>query len=96
MGGAERSLLDFFASLRAADPGIALELIAGAEGVFLEQARALGARARALPYPAALARLGDAGRSRLLGALGRASLSAPAAAPTLRGCAVSFTPPRPT
>ena len=80
MGGAERSLLDFFASLRAADPGIALELIAGAEGVFLEQARALGARARALPYPAALARLGDAGRSRLLGALGRASLSAPAAA----------------
>jgi glycosyltransferase involved in cell wall biosynthesis len=83
MGGAERSLLDFFASLRAADPGVALELVAGADGAFLEHARTLGVKARALPYPVALARLGDAdaaGQSRLLGTLGRASLSAPAAA----------------
>ena len=81
MGGAERSLLDFMASLRAAEPRVALELIAGADGAFLDQARALGVEARALPYPRALARLGDAGgRSRLLGTLGQASLSAPAVA----------------
>jgi glycosyltransferase involved in cell wall biosynthesis len=85
MGGAERSLLDFMASVRAAEPRIALELIAGADGAFLDQARALGVEARALPYPRALARLGDAaiaagGKSRLLGTLGRASLSTPSVA----------------
>ena len=87
MGGAERSLLDFMASLRAAEPGVALELIAGADGAFLDQARALGVAARALPYPRALARLGDAGaggggssKTRLLGTLGRASLSTPSVA----------------
>ncbi|HVB78661.1 MAG TPA: glycosyltransferase family 4 protein [Candidatus Binataceae bacterium] len=84
MGGSERSLLDFMASLRAAEPRVALELIAGADGPLLEQARALGVAARALPYPRALARLGDAGaggdKSRLLGTLGRASLSTPSVA----------------
>lgn len=88
MGGAERSLLDFMASLRAAEPRIALEVIAGADGSFLDQARALGVEARALPYPRALARLGDTGaggpagggRSRLLGTLWRASLSTPSVA----------------
>jgi glycosyltransferase involved in cell wall biosynthesis len=88
MGGAERSLLDFMASLRAAEPDVALELIAGADGAFLDQARALGVAARALPYPRALARLGDAGaaggggssKTRLLGKLGRASLSTPSVA----------------
>lgn len=85
MGGAERSLLDFMASVRAAEPRIALELIAGADGTFLDQARALGVKARALPYPRALARLGDAAiaagsKSRLLGTLGRASLSTPSVA----------------
>jgi glycosyltransferase involved in cell wall biosynthesis len=86
MGGAERSLLDFMASLRAAEPRVALELITGADGAFLDQARALGVAVRALPYPRALARLGDAGasgsgkKSRLLGALGRASLSTPSVA----------------
>lgn len=81
MGGAERSLLDFMASLRAAEPRVALELIAGADGALLDQARALGVQARALPYPRALARLGDAGgQSSLLGTLGRASISAPAVA----------------
>jgi len=79
MGGTERSLLDFMASLRAADPRLALELIAGADGPFLGQARALGVKAHALPYPRALARLGDSGggKSRLLGTLGRGLLSAP-------------------
>ena len=83
MGGAERSLLDFMASLRAAEPHVALELIVGADGALLDQARALGVQARALPYPRALARLGDAGaggQSGLLGTLGRASMSAPSVA----------------
>lgn len=82
MGGTERSLLDFMASLRAAEPRLALELIAGADGPFLDQARALGVEAHALPYPRALARLGDAGggKFRLLCTLGRASLSAPGVA----------------
>jgi glycosyltransferase involved in cell wall biosynthesis len=80
-GGAERSLLDFMASLRAADPGVELRLIAGAGGAFLQQARAVGAEAEALIYPRSLARLGDAGsQSGLLGTLGRASLSAPSVA----------------
>jgi glycosyltransferase involved in cell wall biosynthesis len=84
MGGAERSLLDFMTSLRAAEPRVALELIAGADGAFLDHARALGISAHALPYPRALARLGDAGdggnKSRLFGTLGRASLSTPSVA----------------
>src|SRR5262249_9381752 len=83
MGGAERSLLDFMASLRAAEPQVVLELIAGADGALLDQARALGVRAQVLTYPRALARLGDAGaggQSPVLGTLGRASMSVPSAA----------------
>ena len=85
LGGAERALLDFMASLRAAQPRMALELIAGADGALLAEARALGVAARALAFPRVLARLGDAGargsgKSGLLGTLGRASLSTPAAA----------------
>jgi glycosyltransferase involved in cell wall biosynthesis len=89
MGGAERSLLDFMASLRAAEPRATLELIAGADGALLDEARELGVEARALPYPRVLARLGDAGaagpagsagQSRLLVTLGRASLSTPSVA----------------
>ncbi len=85
LGGAERALLDFMASLRAAQPRMTLELVAGADGALLAEARALGVAARALAFPRVLARLGDAGvrgggKSRLLGTLGRASLSTPAAA----------------
>jgi glycosyltransferase involved in cell wall biosynthesis len=83
MGGAERSLLDFMASLRAADPRVTLELIAGADGALLDQARGLGVEVRALPYPRTLARLGDAGaggQPRMLGTLTRASLNAPSVA----------------
>jgi glycosyltransferase involved in cell wall biosynthesis len=83
MGGAERSLLDFMASLRTAEPRDELGVIAGADGPFLERARALGVKARAMLYPRALARLGDAaagGESGLLGTLGRASLSTPSVA----------------
>jgi glycosyltransferase involved in cell wall biosynthesis len=88
IGGAERSLLDFIASLRAAEPHCSLKLVAAADGALLDEARALGAEASVLALPHALARLGDAGaggpaggsQSRLLGTLGRMSLSTPSVA----------------
>jgi glycosyltransferase involved in cell wall biosynthesis len=61
LGGAERALLDLVASLRAAEPGWRLTVVAAEEGPLLERARSLGADARALPFPGALAALGDAG-----------------------------------
>ncbi len=86
LGGAERSLLDFIASLRAADSRCSLKLIAAADGPMLDEARTLGAETLVLPLPNALARLGDAGsggpagggQSRLLGTLGRMSFNTPA------------------
>jgi glycosyltransferase involved in cell wall biosynthesis len=83
IGGAERSLLDFMTSLRAAEPGAHLELIAGAGGPLVEQARVLGFAAQALPYPRGLARLGDAGAAdtaRIMSMIGRASLNTPSIA----------------
>jgi glycosyltransferase involved in cell wall biosynthesis len=60
MGGAEVALLDLLASLRAARPEWELHLIAGAEGALIPRAESLGVQAMALPFPHALARLGDA------------------------------------
>lgn len=86
LGGAERSLLDFIASLRAADPRCSLKLLAAADGAMLAEARALGVATGVMPLPPALARLGDAGaggsgsRSRVLSMVGRMSLGTPAAA----------------
>lgn len=61
LGGAERALLDLLASLRAAEPGWRLTVVAAEDGPLLHRARALGADARVLAYPRALAGLGDAG-----------------------------------
>jgi glycosyltransferase involved in cell wall biosynthesis len=61
LGGAERALLDLVASLRAAEPAWRLAVVAAEEGPLLARARSLGADARALPFPRALAGLGDAG-----------------------------------
>jgi glycosyltransferase involved in cell wall biosynthesis len=80
LGGAERSLLDVMASIRSAEPGWTLRLVATAEGSFVSGARALGVEATVLPLPPALAALGDGGapggggRSRL--ALVRSLLAA--------------------
>lgn len=49
------------ASLRAAEPSWRLTVVAAEEGPLLERVRSLGADARALPFPRALAGLGDAG-----------------------------------
>lgn len=88
LGGAERSLLDFMTSLRAADPRCSFRLIAAADGAMVEEARALGAETCVLPLPPTLARLGDAGAGgpagrgapRVLSMLGRMSLGTPSAA----------------
>ena len=61
MGGAERSLYDIMASIRAAEPGWGLHLIVPHAGVFSTRASALGVEVEVVEFPPALARLGDAG-----------------------------------
>ena len=61
VGGAERSLLDILASIRAAQPSWPLALMAGSEGPLVGHASRLGVAARVLPFPPALSRLGEAG-----------------------------------
>ncbi len=64
IGGAERSLLDIMASLRAARPAWKLGLVATADGPLAPAAEALGVRAVVVPLPESLARLGDGGARR--------------------------------
>ena len=61
LGGAEKVLLDIFASLGAAEPDYRPHLLAAADGPLIEKARALGVPATVLPFPPELARLGDGG-----------------------------------
>jgi glycosyltransferase involved in cell wall biosynthesis len=61
LGGAERMLLDVLASLRRDRPQWRLHLIASAEGPLVKKAEALGVQTTVLPFPEALAGLGDAG-----------------------------------
>jgi glycosyltransferase involved in cell wall biosynthesis len=58
LGGAEHSLLDLLATLRAGS-NFSLEVIASADGPFVAAAQALGVGARALPFPDSVARVGD-------------------------------------
>ena len=59
MGGAETSLLQLLASVKAAQPEWALSLLLGADGPLVRRAKALGVSVRVVPMPGALARLGD-------------------------------------
>ena len=59
MGGAETSLMDLLASVRAAEPGWELHLVLGEEGPLAARAAAAGAAVRTVPIPGSLARLGD-------------------------------------
>lgn len=61
MGGAERSLYDLLASLRAARPRWELTLVVPAAGALAERAARLGVQVIVLEFPRGLARLGDAG-----------------------------------
>ena len=70
IGGAERSLLDMIASLRQAEPGWKLHLIAAGGGPLVKASEALGVETFVLPLPPDFARLGDWGAQ----AIGRTSL----------------------
>ena len=61
MGGAERSLYDLLASLRAARPAWELTLVSPGAGALASKAERLGVRVVVLEFPRGLARLGDAG-----------------------------------
>jgi len=84
LGGAERSLLLLMSSIGAARPNWQLNLLAGAEGPLIDRARELGIRAKAIPFPKSLSRLGDWGatgangnqlnRLALAGGFGRAGV----------------------
>ena len=94
IGGAERSLLDFMASLRQAQPAWPLNLVTGDSGPLVDACKAIGVPARVAQLPNELARLGDAGaggpagqelsKAVLLGRLAFASVAAARYARTLR------------
>ena len=94
LGGAERSLLDIMAEVRALRPDWELSLIAGEDGPLLEAARELGATAQAVEYPSALAHFGDSAAAnsaggamqtaKLVAGLGRAGIAALSHVPALR------------
>ncbi len=61
LGGAEMSLLAFMTTLRSTEPRWSLRLISGEDGPLVAKATALGVSACVVPFPPALAQLGDAG-----------------------------------
>jgi glycosyltransferase involved in cell wall biosynthesis len=61
LGGAESSLVDILASLRRAEPSWPLHLLAASDGPLIGRARSLGVTAEVLPFPSAIARLGEHG-----------------------------------
>ncbi|MFL6255367.1 MAG: glycosyltransferase family 4 protein, partial [Pyrinomonadaceae bacterium] len=76
MGGAERSLYDVLASLRAARPDWELSLIVPSAGALAERAARLGVGVSVVEFPRSLARLGDAGAGGPAGRrVGRARLA---------------------
>jgi glycosyltransferase involved in cell wall biosynthesis len=72
MGGAETSLVTLMASVRHARPDWELCLAVGEDGPLVEKARQMGVSVFVVPFPAAIAKLGDTGQRRpavLLGVL---------------------------
>jgi glycosyltransferase involved in cell wall biosynthesis len=63
MGGAETSLVELLASVRAAEPEWELALLLNSEGPLAIKARALGVSVLVVPMPSALAKVGDSGWS---------------------------------
>ena len=64
IGGSETVLLEVLSGLAEAHPSWRLILIVASEGPLVARARGLGAVVRVLPFPAALARLGEWSASR--------------------------------
>ena len=61
MGGAEAALLELLAGVRELQPSWSLRLIIASDGPLAARATALGVRARVLPFPPALAKIGEWG-----------------------------------
>jgi glycosyltransferase involved in cell wall biosynthesis len=61
LGGAEKSLVDILASVRAAKPDWSLHLILSDDGPLVAESLALGVPTTVVSLPACLARIGDAG-----------------------------------
>lgn len=74
IGGAERVLLDLVSVLQAPGGSAEVCLVLGAGGPLVGTARAMGAAVRVVPFPPALAQLGDSGLRRDSGRLGAAWL----------------------
>jgi len=75
LGGAETSLRELLAGVRAAEPGWELWLVLGEDGPLAGIARDLGVRVLVKPFPPSLARLGDTGRWAALVGLLKASVA---------------------
>ncbi|MGP0073325.1 MAG: glycosyltransferase family 4 protein [Bryobacteraceae bacterium] len=73
LGGAETSLRELLASVRAAEPAWDLWLVLGEDGPLAGIARDLGVKVSVRPFPPALAQLGDAGRRSAAAGLLRAA-----------------------
>ena len=84
LGGAESSLVDILASLRHAEPSWPLHLLAASDGPLIGRVRSLGVTAEVLPFPPAIARLGEHGAARSGGALRFAGQIALASAAAVR------------
>ena len=70
LGGAESSLVDILASLRRAEPSWPLHLLAASDGPLIGRVRSLGVTAEVLPFPHAIARLGEHGAAASAGSWG--------------------------
>jgi len=82
LGGAETALLDMLASIREARPDWTLAVIAASSGPLIAKAAAY-AQSTALPFPGALARLGEWGT-------GHPNAAAPLGAPARGSAATRF------
>lgn len=67
LGGAETSLLTLLGALRAIEPAWRVTVVAPAEGPLLDRCRASGLGAVAVPYPAAMAAIGESGAGGVAG-----------------------------
>src|ERR1700734_2224034 len=74
LGGAETSLRELLSSVRSAEPAWELWLVLGEDGPLAGIARDLGVQVVLLPFPSALARLGDTAGLGALAGLLRAAL----------------------
>jgi glycosyltransferase involved in cell wall biosynthesis len=99
LGGAETSLLALLSSVRETEPSWPLHLVMAGDGPLTPAARDLGVETSVLPFPPALARLGEHGARaesggyvRLAAQLGRASSGLPAYVGRLRRTIRSFQP----